>query len=113
MPLFRSEILGELWQEFPASSKPFQQCLHPTLICSDSRFSAAYLIFMLMVLILLAILTLIFSAGLPPSIALILSTSVISGAAVTYWFSHSKKYTAKVKIVAEPDAKPEFQKKIS
>jgi hypothetical protein len=41
MPLFRSEILGELWQEFPASSKPFQQCSHPTLICSDSRFSAA------------------------------------------------------------------------
>jgi len=69
--------------------------------------------FMLIVLILLAILTLIFSAGLPPSIALILSASVISGATVTYWFSRSKKHTAAVEIVAEPDTKPEFQKKIS
>jgi hypothetical protein len=68
---------------------------------------------MLMVLILLAILTLIFSAGLPPSIALILSTSVITGAAVTYWFSRAKKRTGAVRIVAEPDTKPEFQKKIS
>jgi hypothetical protein len=41
MRLFRSEILGELWQEFPASSKPSQQYRHPNLICSDSRFSAA------------------------------------------------------------------------
>lgn len=41
MRVFLSEILGELWQEFPGSSKPFQLCSHPTLFCSDSRFSAA------------------------------------------------------------------------
>jgi hypothetical protein len=68
---------------------------------------------MLMVLILLAILTLIFSAGLPPAIALILSVSVISGAAVTYWFSRAKKNNAPVGIVAERDAKPDFRNKAS
>jgi hypothetical protein len=67
---------------------------------------------MLMVLIMLAILTLIFSAGLPPSIALILSVSVISGAAVTYWFSRAKKGATPVGIVAESDTKPEFRNKI-
>ena len=68
---------------------------------------------MLMVLILLAILTLIFSAGLPPAIALILSVSVISGAGVTYWFSRAKKNNAPVGIVAESDAKSDFRNKAS
>jgi hypothetical protein len=68
---------------------------------------------MLMVLIMLAILTLIFSAGLPPSIALILSVSVISGAGVTYWFSRARKNATPVGIVAERDAKPEFRNKAS
>ena len=68
---------------------------------------------MLMVLIMLAILTLIFSAGLPPSIALILSVSVISGAAVTYWFGRARKNTRPVGIVAERDSNPEFRNKAS
>ena len=68
---------------------------------------------MLMVLILLAILTLIFSAGLPPSIALILSVSVISGGAVTYWFGRAKKSSAQLGVVAESDTKPEFRNKAS
>lgn len=66
-----------------------------------------------MVLILLAILTLIFSAGLPPSIALILSVSVICGAAVTYWFGRAKKNRAPLGIVAESDTKSEFRNKAS
>jgi len=66
---------------------------------------------MLMVLIMLAILTLIFSAGLPHSIALILSVSVISGAAVTYWFSRTKKNNAPVGIIAESNTKAEFRNK--
>jgi len=68
---------------------------------------------MLMIFIMLAILTLIFSAGLPPSIALILSVSVISGAAVTYWFSRTRKNTRPVGIVAEQDTNPEFRNKAS
>lgn len=68
---------------------------------------------MLMVLILLAILTLIFSAGLPPSIALILSASAVSGALVTHWFSRAKKNNPAITIVAENDTKPEFRKKVS
>jgi hypothetical protein len=68
---------------------------------------------MLMILIMLAILTLIFSAGLPSSVALILSVSVISGAAVTYWFSRARKGNSVIEIVAENDAKPEFRNKIS
>jgi hypothetical protein len=45
MRLFRSEILIELWRDFPASSKPSQQYRHPNLICSDFGSLRRYVIF--------------------------------------------------------------------
>ncbi len=113
--------MREFWSEILASSgrSSGQQQTIPAVLTSHLQSAlirgslAAKFILMLMVLIMLAILTLIFSAGLPPSIALILSVSVISGAAVTYWFSRAKKNNATVGIVAESDAKSEFRNKAS
>ena len=68
---------------------------------------------MLTVLLFLAVLTLIFSIGLPVPIALILSTSLLTGAVATWWFARVAKRPVVVKTVVEADAKQEFRKKVA